>query len=172
MSCFDILAKIGAIKPGKALDIGARNGELSCLLSRHGYDVDAIDPVVFAELSAEKEINFVQTRLEDFVTTERYDLIVASLVSHHLTYSLEDFFIRLESLLADGGLVYLTLLGDDDDWAAKPIAKCVSFDEAITIFESVGFHALYKGTEWFEGRVYSGEGKFWNLFHFVLKRPR
>ena len=49
MSCFDILAKIGAIKPGKALDIGARDGELSCLLSRNGYDVDAIDPVVFAD---------------------------------------------------------------------------------------------------------------------------
>ena len=58
-----------------------------------------------------------------------------------------------------------------NDWAASPIAKCISFDEANSIYERAGFNAVYKAAEWFEGRVYSGESKFWNLFHFVLKLP-
>ena len=53
-------------------------------------------------------------------------------------------------------------------WAAKPIAKCVSFDEAITIFESVVFHALYNGLK---GVLYSVK-KVLESLHFVLKRPR
>ncbi len=136
-----------------------------------GHNVDAIDPVVFEELASDKEINFIQSRFEDFTTTQRYDLIVASLVSHHITYSLEEFLGRLKSLLNDNGTIYVTLLGLDDDWAASPIAKCISFDEANIIYERAGFNAVYKAAEWFEGRVYSGESKFWNLFHFVLKLP-
>ncbi len=168
MSPITILKSASRLKPGKMLDIGARDCAMAGLFADLGYTVDAIDPSPAPEAGVPDGVTFRQTAFEDFDTTRRYDLVVASLVSHLVSYDVPTFLMRLRSFMADDGLIYVTLLGDDDAWASNPNAKVLTSQKARAIVADAGLNPLFRSIEWFEGTVYSGERKYWHLYRFLL----
>lgn len=168
MSPIPILRSIQKLKPCRMLDVGTRDGWLASGFADLGYEVDAIDvnePVEGAKLDG---ITFRQIALEDFEPDEKYDLVIASMLSHMVPYSAPDYLAKLKSLKTDKGLIYVTLFGEDDDWAKMPRTNALSLDDACNTIEACGLNPLFKSSEWFEGKQYNGETKFWHIHKFVL----
>jgi hypothetical protein len=88
-------------------------------------------------------------------------------VSRRVAYDAPALLERLKSLIKPNGLIYLTLLGDEGEWAAGPGAKAMTFDHAMALFAQANLRPLYRSAEWFDGYVYSGAGKFWHQYKFV-----
>ncbi|MGI9387255.1 MAG: class I SAM-dependent methyltransferase [Methyloligellaceae bacterium] len=170
MSPIPILKSISRLNPGTMLDIGARDFAIARRFAEIGYSVHAIDPDPPADCVPENGITFTQTTLEDFETDQKFDLVVASLVSHLVSYEVPDYLARLKSLTNPDGLIYVTLLGDEDDWARRKNAKAMRFEAACSLVEQQGLTPLYRSSEWLQGSLYSGEPKFWHLFRFVLRQ--
>jgi len=158
------------LKPGRLLDVGARD----CLLSRPfaelGYQVDAIDPFYTPDPDGLAGITYHRTSLEAFEPVAHYDLVLASFVSHLVSYDPPGFLQRLKALTKSDGLIYATLLGDEDEWASLPTSKAVSFDQADAIVRNAALRPLYRCAEWYDGPTYAGEPKFWHVLRFMLCR--
>lgn len=169
MSPIFALHAIARLKPGVALDIGARDCRIANRLAELGYSVDAIDPHPQPGTELADGITFHSTKLEDFEADQLYDLVVASMVSQLVDLDLAAYLACLRSLVRADGLIYVTLIGDEDDWAGIPSAKAVSHDEACALIAEAGLTPLYRSNERFEGRVYSGDTKSWHLYRFVLE---
>ena len=169
MSLIQILRSTSCLRPGTALDIGARD----CFIARHladaGYTVDAIDPRPQPDAVSLSGITYRQTTLEDFETATQYDLVVASMVSHMVSYDLPDFIERLKALAKPDGVIFVTLFGDEDAWAADPRTKALPLAEAEDLIRRADLRALYKSVEWREGPTYSGTRKFWHVYRFLLE---
>ena len=168
MSPILALRSIARLEPGLMLDIGARDGAMARYFAEIGYTVEAIEPNPLEEADLPEAISFQQTTLEEFRADKRYDLVVASLISHLVRYDIPTFLARLKSLAKEDGLVYVTLLGDQDAWAPNPFAKAMTFEEACALMAGLGLTPLYRSIEWLEGRVYSGEPKSWHLYQFIV----
>lgn len=169
MSPIFALHAIARLKPGAALDIGARDCRIANRLVELGYSVDAIEPNPQPGTELAEGITFHRTKLEDFEADQLYDLVVASMVSQLVDLDLGSYLARLRSLVRADGLIYVTLIGDEDEWAGIPSAKAVSYDDACALIAEEGLTPLYRSNERFEGRVYSGETKSWHLYRFVLE---
>lgn len=161
---------IGKLSPGRMLDVGSRDFSGAARFASFGYTVDAIDPEPSHDTAPPSGVSFTQTTLEDFKTEQTYDLIIARLVSNFVSYSPKAFISRLNSLIHDDGVIYVTLIGDEDDWAADPSANAVSFDTALEIISGEGLTPLHRSIYWEKGPTYSGELKNWHLFAFALVR--
>ncbi len=168
MSPFLTLKMINRIKPGTMLDVGTRDGWIASHFAEAGYSVDAIDPCKSQKMDLLDGITFHQTSLEAFETTKSYDLVVASLVSQFVSYTIPEFISRLKSLTKPDGLIYVSLLGDEDEWADNPKAKAITFQEAEAIISENGLVPIVKSIDWMDGFLYSGEPKFWHRYTFVL----
>ena len=168
MSPFFALKSINRITPGNMLDVGTRDGRIAAQFVEAGYSVDAIDPSEPPNGADLEGINFQQSTLENFSSSKTYDLVVASMVSQFVSYSIPDFIGRLKDLTAPEGLIYVTLLGDEDEWAGNPKAKAVTFGAAEEIIADHELVAITKSIDWIQGFLYSGEPKFWHRFTFVL----
>lgn len=168
MSPISILKSTSWLKPGRMLDVGARDCTMAGLFADIGYEVDAIDPSPLPEGRVPEGVKFRQTTLEEFAGSEPYDLVVASMVSHLVSYDIPDFLARLRSLMAEDGLIYVTLLGEDDAWAGNPNAKVLTSKEACDVVAQAGLKPTFRSIEWFEGSVYSGDRKYWHLYRFLL----
>lgn len=165
-----ILRCVSRLLPGRMLDVGARDCSMASNFSRLGYDVDAIDPAPPPAGGIPQGISYRQTTLEKFDSATRYDLVIASMVSHLITYEIPDLLERLKSLTANEGLLYLTLLGDEDDWATNPRSKAMQFDEALKMIAESGLKPLFRSVEGFNGSTYAGDEKFWHIYRFLLSR--
>ena len=165
---FHAIREINRLQPGTMLDVGTRDGSIASHFAKAGYTVDAIDPYAPPQNADLTGINFQQTSLEAFDASISYDLVVASMVSHFVTYSIPEFVSRLKSLMKPDGLLYVTLLGEEDEWAVNPKAKALTFDEAQAIISEHDLEPIVKSIDWIQGFLYSGEPKYWHLFTFVL----
>ncbi len=85
-----------------------------------------------------------------------------------MSYTIPEFIARLKSLTKPDGLIYVSLLGEEDEWAANPKAKAMTIQEAETIICEHGLVPIVKSIDWIDGFLYSGEAKFWHRFTFVL----
>lgn len=168
MSPFLTLKMINRIEPGSMLDVGTRDGWIAAQFAKAGYRVDAIDPCVPPKTADLAGINFEQTTLETFSPAKSYDLVVASMVSQFVGYSIPEFVGRLKSMTKPDGLIYVTLLGEEDEWAANPKSKALTFPAAEAIISEHDLVPLIKSIDWIQGFLYSGEPKFWHRFTFVL----
>ena len=168
MTPFQIISGINKLIPGTVLDIGTRDCSYATKFADAGYKVDAIDPHILSEDTNYCGISFQQTTLEKFQTEKKYDLVIASLVSHLVSYSIPTFISRLASLTASDGLIYVTLIGDKDDWAKFPRAKAMPIEEVQQIISDNALAPIYKKVYQEDGFLYSGESKYWHLFTFVL----
>jgi hypothetical protein len=121
--------------------------------------VDAIDPNPPTKIHVPSRIRFFRCRLEEFNSTQRYDLVLASMVSHQVDYDLSGYLKRLNALAKPDGLVYVTLLGNDDGWTVSPRAKAVTFEAACEAIGDQRLRILFRSVEWFNGRV----GRRWPI---------
>lgn len=158
----------GKLKAGSVLDIGARDCRVPNRLAELGCLVDAIDPEPAPD-NLHERVSFRQMQLEDLTTDKTYDIVVASLISHLVSYDTRAFLTRLRGLMADKGAIYVTLIGDRDDWADKPEARAQTLRAAMQIVTDLGLKPKYSVDAKFAGRLYSGDPKFWHLLHLVLE---
>ena len=105
-----------------ALEIGPGGGALLTALAPHFRAVTGLDnaaemlsktaPVV-ADLN---NVSLLEGDFTELPATQRYDLIVAAMVVHHLP-SPQNFFAQATSLLSSGGLLVIAeLCSHDQDW--------------------------------------------------------
>jgi SAM-dependent methyltransferase len=64
--------------PSRVLDVGCGDGQVALALAASGHDVTAIDPV------APEGPIFERVTLEEFVPSDRFDVVVASRSLHHV----------------------------------------------------------------------------------------
>jgi len=173
MSPYLALLRLNRLKAGSMLDIGARDCRISRQFADHGYLVDALEPFPLPGALDEKKrgenVILHRTRFEDFRLAEPYDLVIASLVSQHIRCDLPQLMARLKFCAKPDGLIYLTLFGDADDWADKPMIKAVTADRALEIIAAAGMSPIYRTVEEYDGPDYTGALKHWHIFGFVLE---
>ena len=112
---------LGEISIGRALDLGAGDGEIALWLSRQGFQVDAVerDSLVFKRLqkaSVGSDVVPHMTDLTEFpMTPATYNLIITQAVLHFLRptqlWLLAD---RLVDALVPGGILLAEVFTTDD----------------------------------------------------------
>lgn len=162
------LRRSGRLKPGTALDIGARDFAITRSLVDAGCAVHAIDPAPLPNATAPDGVRFERCRLEDFAPACRFDLVVASLVSQLVRYDTPAYLARLAELAVPGGLVYATVIGDRDGWAGEPWAKATGRDRLRDILTAQNAKLHYSAEERFDGHLYDGTPKHWHLHTLVF----
>ena len=91
------------------LDVGCATGKLLNFIKTEGYkNVSGVDPVPNCREIAKREYNISVTTstLENFTTSEKYDLIIFSQVLEHLV-SIDDAIIKAHLLLKENGLIFI-----------------------------------------------------------------
>ncbi len=92
----------------KVLEVGAGFGLLSSIVSRHGYDVDALEPEVEVRYVKNLPIKIYKKTLSEFVkeTKNIYDAIIMYDVLEHVDDPNETI-ILVSKLLKKGGIVFI-----------------------------------------------------------------
>jgi cyclopropane fatty-acyl-phospholipid synthase-like methyltransferase len=116
---------------GKALDIGAGNGETSLWLANHGFSVDALEPnpqqaSTLRARGASFPIQLHQVDVLEFnILSEHYDLIIASAVLHFIDAELLPLLSqRLIRGLRPGGMLFAAAFTVDDPSAPEHQMEC------------------------------------------------
>jgi SAM-dependent methyltransferase len=91
--------------PARVLEVGCGSGDLAIALAEAGYDVVAIDP------EAPDRPRFHRTTIEDFDSTDAFDVVVAQLSLHHVA-DLPIALDKVVGVLAPEGRVVI----DDFGW--------------------------------------------------------
>lgn len=114
---------IGAIRVGRALDLGAGDGDHALWLAARGFEVEVVDTDADALRRAEKRAFRLRLRLQAFladmadfpILPTTYDLIVAAASLHFLPPDRAAALApRIVAGLAPGGCLYATTLTTDD----------------------------------------------------------
>lgn len=168
MSPFLIINALKRENPKTVLDVGTRTGWVAEDFANDGAVVTAIDPELMPETADIKAVEFLEATLETFEPPYPYDLVIANLISHLVPFSTLDYLLKLKSLIAPEGLIYVTLLGDKDDWSDKPKARVTDFDAALRLIDEAGLEPVYRSVSWHDGKTYDEAAKFWHLYTFVL----
>lgn len=101
-------------KKVKVLDVGSGEGEFTLELAKHFGKAVGVEPVREADEYAKKHIpkslknvKFVHSKIEDYKTSEKYDLVTAITIFEHLANQ-KKAFDKIFSLLNKGGIIYIT----------------------------------------------------------------
>ena len=164
-----IVSALKRDKPTTVLDVCTLKGWIADAFAKDGAAITGIDPELMPEIAEVKGVDLIEATLEKFEPTQPYDLVVVNLVSHLISYSTLDYMSKLKSLITPSGLIYVTLLGDQDGWSDKIKAKVSGFDEALRLIDEVGLKSVYRSVSWHDGKTYDEEAKFWHLYIFVLE---
>lgn len=112
-----LLAEVGALRPGRALDAGCGHGAETSWLAGHGWQVTAVDfsPSALAHARSTAEalgadlaarISWVEGDLGHWAPPERaFDLVVCLYV--HIAGSVEEMVRRMASGVAPGGTLFM-----------------------------------------------------------------
>lgn len=97
-------------KPKKILDVGAGIGLMVRAFRELGFDADGIEISPYAcKVAYEKfNLNLINDSLLNYMTDEKYDLIVFYHSFEHLENPVE-YLRKVKSILNDGGLLWLSL---------------------------------------------------------------
>jgi cyclopropane fatty-acyl-phospholipid synthase-like methyltransferase len=107
--------------PGRALDIGAGEGEISLWLARHGFEVDSLE-------TSKRQAALLHSRFAPYpihlhvldvlnfpMHSDHYALIVASAVLHFIDLDqLKSLSDRLINSLIQGGMLFAAVFTTDD----------------------------------------------------------
>ncbi|NVB79746.1 MAG: class I SAM-dependent methyltransferase [Kofleriaceae bacterium] len=110
-----LIAEIGGLPPGRALDAGCGHGAESLWLAAHGWQVTAVDfsAAALAHGRSTAEAMGIAARIEwiegDLATwaaePAHYDLVVSLYV--HVAGSVEEMVQRMASAVAPGGTLFM-----------------------------------------------------------------
>lgn len=151
------------------LDVGCHSGKFSQFFTQFGI-VDAIDK--YDEIEDKTNINFRRTRLEDFISSKKYDLIFARNVFFFTSDPIM-YATKYVEALKQGGIFCLTLMGVEDPWTMPNAAgaKCT----AVTTDQVSNFTNQFETIWFFEDTTehprMDGKGiKKWHLYKMILKK--
>lgn len=104
---FDTLKKVGKLEGKKILEIGCGAGQFMQCLSDNKLDGTGIELGTESyEFCKSKNLNVINTSIEDFAPETKFDVIVSFHVLEHIR-SPKEFMKKCHSLLNEGGLLYL-----------------------------------------------------------------
>ena len=100
------------IKSISVLDVGSGHGEYSAEMAKLFGQVTGVEPIrdvhrVAVKKRARKNLKFFNSKIEDFKTRKKYDLVTHLTVFEHMSNP-KAGFDRIFSLLNKNGVVYLT----------------------------------------------------------------
>lgn len=101
------------LKSISVLDAGSGRGEYAAEIAKHVKNVVGVEPQANAFDDAKsrhkriKNLKFYKSLIEDFKTTEKFDLIISLTVFEHMPDQKKSFKRMLE-LLKNDGIIYLT----------------------------------------------------------------
>lgn len=168
MGPFEVMSRIAEKAPKSVLDIGCGDGRIAFQFADAGCAVTALDPVGKPQIGSGAAVSFVRTKIEDYVCSEPYDLVIANAVSHLVQYSPHEFIAKLKSLAKSDGCIYVSFLGPDDDWATRENSNAVCFQEAMAVFRALRLKTLFRSIFWHDGLTVDGKKKHWNYYRFLV----
>jgi SAM-dependent methyltransferase len=109
-------------RPGRVLDVGTAAGFILQGFVDRGWQGTGIEPnASMKELAEKSELHVVQDTMEEFQTTEKYDLITFIQVIAHFTNVQEAFRVAAEATQSNG--FWLIETGNRDSFKAKLLGK-------------------------------------------------
>lgn len=132
-----MLPIIKKANPMRILDIGSGAGTLSLLLASQGYEVVGIDVSAEAitksrqsatHLNLQTKVNFLNYDIFEFISNEKFDLILCLEVIEHLLDE-EKFMKKIKKILVNNGLIIFSTPLDSAPLVKLGLAK--SFDDKV-----------------------------------------
>lgn len=163
-----ILNSIHKLKGTTVLDVGSRDCKTITPFIKAGFSVDAIDTDDYKKECEDCGASFIQEDILTFKTDKKYDIVVARHTVPFLKQSIQDSLTMLMSFKKDGGVVFVTLFGEDDEWNSNDRVTTTTSKEVLSMCKESGFELLYQSEEKYTGKLYSGEEKFWHVFSLAL----
>ena len=139
--------KQNVTKKANILEIGCSTGYLLSVLKKDGYEnLLGIEPAPKCRDIAKKEydLNVKTVDLENFNSSEKYDLIILSAVLEHLV-ELKDSIEKIKNLLKDGGYLYIGVPDTSNFYlnTTEPFGEFST--EHINFFTESSLHFLMRG---------------------------
>lgn len=117
------------LSPKNVLDLGVGDGNKSLAFLEKGSKITGIDKI---QQKISPKINFILSDIRDFVFTENYDLIIASLILHFLK---KDEAIRIINSMKKntsiGGHNFILNLTPKDSFATKKSENFYVFEDEL-----------------------------------------
>lgn len=171
---FKFIGKIDELhllKPGsEILDIGCDEGFYARKFARKGYIVDAID--IVDKMEDKKGIHFEKASFVDYVPEKQYDLVFARNVFFQESDPIGQAK-RYAQFLKPGGLMCLTFMGEQDDWAREDAIGGQLY--AVSRKELEGFQKefktiIFQEVKKFEKGLFTEKPKNWHLYKMILQK--
>lgn len=102
---FNIIAKFKK-EPGVVLDVGAATGVMLDIFVEHGWETCGVEPSGSYKRALEKGHKVYHTTLEQFATTDRFDVVIANHVLEHIERP-QDFLRLCKKYLKKDGILYI-----------------------------------------------------------------
>jgi hypothetical protein len=162
------LSSINKLQGTKVLDIGSRDCKTIIPFLKNNFSVDALDKDDYKKECEGIGASFIQANILDFKTDTKYDIVIARHIVPFLNQSIQDSIKTLFSFKNSTGVVFVTLFGEDDEWNSNDRVTIISSKEALAVCNDLKVKVLYQSEEKYNGKLYSGEGKFWHVITLVL----
>lgn len=152
-------------KRGFALDIGSGNGRDTRALEDLGFEVTSID--INPSFSG-----VTKMPIENFLfEKEKYDVIIASNILPFIPSKskIKEIIRNMNEALKTGGVMYLNLFGNRDEWANR-ITMTFFDEEEIKIILPENISVIEKSIIEGLGKTYLGKTKYCHVFGFICKK--
>lgn len=159
---------------GRTLDLGCGNGADAQELAALGYTVDVVEKdtahkKTLAALSQKTSVVSHTVAIENFkIQKGTYTLIIANNSLPFVSDKERVTRVITDSVagLTPKGVLYFTLFGPRDAWAAKPTMSFFSYDEALSLLETLPVQIYHRATEEGYGKTMKGDIKYWHIHRF------
>lgn len=107
------------LEKGSLLDIGCREGKLSWLLSKQGWEVTGVEPTKFFAQFAKDTygLNIENCFLQEFKTDRKFDLVVLSAILEHVKDQI-GFLNLVKLFMKESAHVFIRIPHDTSKWHA------------------------------------------------------
>ncbi len=160
---------------GVLLDLGCGEGGDAIAAAKIGMKVTAIDKspesiVKLQEAKGDLDIDARTGNIEDFSIEESsYDAIIANNSLPFLSKNAcKEVMLKCVVGLKSGGVFYLSIFGDRDEWSTRESMNFWKEDEIVDFLEKTGLKIRLRITEEGIGQTRMGKEKFWHVYRFIL----
>ncbi|MCB9810978.1 MAG: methyltransferase domain-containing protein [Candidatus Nomurabacteria bacterium] len=150
-----------------ALDLGCGAGNDTIFLRENGFTVTSVD----SSLEVKKYIpDVIISTFEDFsFSTDKYDIVNAQYsLPFNSPDSFHKVFDKITKSLRLGGIFVGQFFGDSDEWSKNKDMSFYTKDKVLEFFNQYHIHVFREKKE--NGRLASGEAKFWHVFSIIAEK--